>query len=239
MSNQVEIKNKDEIALMRDAGRIVCEILDELGKMIAPGVSTWDLDQHAEALIYKKGSKPAFKGYLGFPSCLCASINEEPPPSSYMTEPMMKPGAGPCMTRPAGEKYALGGAPMSCIRLAATACGVSVTSAGAPFVVGGGLGDPVGGAVVETAGLVEIDGVGMSVSGLLSGARDDPRPTITTTIRITAARITSIAGSSNLTSKSSCRVVRRSRPSAMSTSTLSSVFDSSATAIISTTILGK
>jgi methionyl aminopeptidase len=74
---QVEIKTKDEIAVMRDAGRIVSEILDELEKMVAPGVTTWDLDQVAEGLIHKKGAKPAFKGYHGFPSSLCASINFE------------------------------------------------------------------------------------------------------------------------------------------------------------------
>jgi methionyl aminopeptidase len=74
---QVEIKTKDEIAVMRDAGRIVSEILDELEKMVAPGVTTWELDQVAEGLIHKKGARPAFKGYLGFPSSLCASINFE------------------------------------------------------------------------------------------------------------------------------------------------------------------
>jgi methionyl aminopeptidase len=74
---QIEIKSADEIALMREAGRIVCEILDELEKAVAPGVTTWDLDALSEKLIYEKGAKPAFKGYLGFPSCLCASINEE------------------------------------------------------------------------------------------------------------------------------------------------------------------
>jgi methionyl aminopeptidase len=75
--SQVEIKSKDEIALMREAGRIVCEILDELEKAVAPGVTTWELDALAEKLIYKKGAKPAFKGYLGFPCCLCASVNDE------------------------------------------------------------------------------------------------------------------------------------------------------------------
>src|ERR1700736_5908205 len=75
--SRVEIKNQDEIALMRDAGRIVSEILDQLERAVAPGISTWELDKLAEALIYKKGAKPAFKGYLGFPCCLCASINEE------------------------------------------------------------------------------------------------------------------------------------------------------------------
>jgi methionyl aminopeptidase len=75
--SQVEIKSKEEIAAMRDAGRIVSEILDELEKAVAPGVTTWELDQLAEKLIYQKGAKPAFKGYLGFPCCLCASVNEE------------------------------------------------------------------------------------------------------------------------------------------------------------------
>ena len=73
----VEIKSQDEIALMREAGRIVCEILDELEKAVAPGVTTWELDPLAEKLIYEKGAKPAFKGYRGFPCCLCASVNQE------------------------------------------------------------------------------------------------------------------------------------------------------------------
>ncbi len=75
--SSVEIKSPDEIALMREAGRIVCEILDELEKAVAPGVTTWELDALAEKLIYEKGAKPAFKGYLGFPCCLCASVNDE------------------------------------------------------------------------------------------------------------------------------------------------------------------
>jgi methionyl aminopeptidase len=74
---QVEIKSKDEIALMRDAGRIVSEILDQLEKAVAPGVTTWELDQIAEELTHQGGAKPAFKGYLGFPCSLCASINFE------------------------------------------------------------------------------------------------------------------------------------------------------------------
>ena len=75
--NPVELKSPDEIALMREAGRIVCEILDELEKAVAPGVSTWDLDALAEKLIAQKGARPAFKGYHGFPGVLCASVNQE------------------------------------------------------------------------------------------------------------------------------------------------------------------
>jgi methionyl aminopeptidase len=75
--SQVEIKSQEEIALMREAGRIVSEILDELEKAVAPGVTTWDLDALSEKLIYEKGARPAFKGYHGFPACLCASVNNE------------------------------------------------------------------------------------------------------------------------------------------------------------------
>jgi methionyl aminopeptidase len=74
---QVGIKTRDEIALMREAGRIVSEILDELEKAVAPGVTTWDLDALSEKLIHQKGARPAFKGYHGFPACLCASVNDE------------------------------------------------------------------------------------------------------------------------------------------------------------------
>ncbi|TSC24627.1 type I methionyl aminopeptidase [Corallococcus sp. Z5C101001] len=75
--NPLEIKSPDEIALMREAGRIVCEILDALEKAVAPGVSTWELDALAEKLIAQKGARPAFKGHHGFPAVLCASVNHE------------------------------------------------------------------------------------------------------------------------------------------------------------------
>ncbi|QSQ26922.1 type I methionyl aminopeptidase [Pyxidicoccus parkwayensis] len=75
--SQVGIKSREEIALMRQAGRIVCEILDALEAAVAPGVTTWELDALAAELTARKGARPAFKGYLGFPCVLCASINEE------------------------------------------------------------------------------------------------------------------------------------------------------------------
>jgi methionyl aminopeptidase len=77
MPGGVELKSRDEIGHMRDAGRIVAEILDALEKAVAPGVTTWDLDALSERLIHEKGARPAFKGYRGFPSCLCTSINQE------------------------------------------------------------------------------------------------------------------------------------------------------------------
>jgi methionyl aminopeptidase len=72
-----ELKSASELGYMRDAGRIVKEILVELRQAVAPGISTFELDRLAEDLIHKKGAAPAFKGYRGFPCVLCASVNEE------------------------------------------------------------------------------------------------------------------------------------------------------------------
>ena len=62
---------------MRDAGRLVGEVLTELAAHVAPGVTTADLDAMAEARITRAGATPAFKGYHGYPATICASINEE------------------------------------------------------------------------------------------------------------------------------------------------------------------
>lgn len=62
---------------MKGASRIVAEILLELKENIREGATTADMDRMAEDLILKKKAKPAFKGYRGFPACLCISINEE------------------------------------------------------------------------------------------------------------------------------------------------------------------
>ena len=62
---------------MRQAGAIVAEVLCYLEEQICPGVSTEDLDKLAEELIRKKGAKPTFIGYQGYPKSLCTSINEE------------------------------------------------------------------------------------------------------------------------------------------------------------------
>jgi methionyl aminopeptidase len=62
---------------MRKSGRIVRETLDELRSMVAPGVTTMDLEKAAERKIWKSGAKPAFKGYYDYPCVLCTSVNEE------------------------------------------------------------------------------------------------------------------------------------------------------------------
>ena len=66
-----------ELERMREAGRLVGEVLSELAAHVAPGVTTADLDELAEKRIRKAGATPAFKGYHGYPATICASINDE------------------------------------------------------------------------------------------------------------------------------------------------------------------
>lgn len=70
-------KSAAEIEKMRHSGHIVCQVLDELKAMVAPGVSTMDLERFAEKRMKELGAKPAFKGYYDYPCVLCTSINEE------------------------------------------------------------------------------------------------------------------------------------------------------------------
>jgi len=66
-----------ELERMREAGRLVGEVLTELTAKVAPGVSTAELDELAEKRIRQAGATPAFKGYHGYPATICASINDE------------------------------------------------------------------------------------------------------------------------------------------------------------------
>ena len=70
-------KTEEEIRAMRRSSRIVARVLEELAPLVAPGVTTRDLDAHAERRTRELGAAPAFKGYRGFPASLCASVNEE------------------------------------------------------------------------------------------------------------------------------------------------------------------
>jgi methionyl aminopeptidase len=74
---RVEIKNAEEIAIMRQAARIVATVLKEISEMVQPGMTTGDLDAHAEQRIREMGATPSFKGYHGFPGSICSSINNE------------------------------------------------------------------------------------------------------------------------------------------------------------------
>jgi methionyl aminopeptidase len=70
-------RSQTELERMREAGRLVGEVLTELAAHVEPGVSTGDLDALAEKRIRQAGATPAFKGYHGYPAAICASINDE------------------------------------------------------------------------------------------------------------------------------------------------------------------
>jgi len=70
-------KSAAEIERMRHSGHIVRQVLDEVRSMVAPGVTTMDLERAAEKKIAELGAKPAFKGYYDYPCVLCTSVNEE------------------------------------------------------------------------------------------------------------------------------------------------------------------
>lgn len=71
------IKTDKEIDSIRQGGKILAKILDELEEMTKPGLKTIEFDRKAENLAKKAGAKPSFKGFRGFPANLCVSVNEE------------------------------------------------------------------------------------------------------------------------------------------------------------------
>lgn len=73
----ITIKSSKEIMLMEKAGKAVGEVLELVGSIISPGMTTLDIDKIVEEEIRKRDMIPAFKGYNGFPASACISINEE------------------------------------------------------------------------------------------------------------------------------------------------------------------
>ena len=73
----VTIKSEREIELMREAGRILAKVHEELGKELKAGMSTKEIDRICEQLIRGYGCIPSFLNYEGFPASVCVSINDE------------------------------------------------------------------------------------------------------------------------------------------------------------------
>lgn len=73
----VSIKSEREIKLMREPGKILAQVHEELGKAIEPGMSTLDIDRLGERLIRSFGCIPSFKDYNGYPASICVSVNDE------------------------------------------------------------------------------------------------------------------------------------------------------------------
>lgn len=66
-----------DLEMIRRAGQLAGQALEHIVNMVAPGITTWELDEAAEKVIRDGGGIPTFKGYRGFPCTICASINEE------------------------------------------------------------------------------------------------------------------------------------------------------------------
>jgi len=73
----IEIKSSREIKLMKKSSKVVATVLKEVKDFVKPGISTKDIDDFAERRIRQLGAVPSFKGYQGFPSSICSSINNE------------------------------------------------------------------------------------------------------------------------------------------------------------------
>lgn len=73
----IYIKSDDEIKVMKECGTLLAEMYDYLTPYVQPGISELELDKLAEDFIIKNGAIPEQKGYKGFPSTLCVSINEQ------------------------------------------------------------------------------------------------------------------------------------------------------------------
>ena len=71
------LKTPEEIETMRRVNVIVAQVLATVKENIKPGISTLALEEIALREVLKRGAKPAFKGYRGYPYCLCTSVNDE------------------------------------------------------------------------------------------------------------------------------------------------------------------
>jgi len=73
----IPLKTPAELEVMQENGGILATVLEGVKLLANPGVTTFELDRFAEEAIRKAGAIPAFKGYRGYPSTLCCSVNEE------------------------------------------------------------------------------------------------------------------------------------------------------------------
>lgn len=73
----VTVKSAKETELMREAGRLLEIVHDEMAKMIRPGISTMDINEYGDKVIRELGCVPNFLNYSGYPASICVSVNEE------------------------------------------------------------------------------------------------------------------------------------------------------------------
>jgi len=75
--NTIYLKSDEEIELLRISNQIVAKTLAEIAKIVAPGVTTEDLNKLADTFIRDNGGVPGFLGYLNYPKSICTSVNDE------------------------------------------------------------------------------------------------------------------------------------------------------------------
>ncbi len=73
----ITLKSSHEIQLMRQAGKITAAARALAGAMVAPGITTREIDKAVRRFIKSKGAQPSFLGYNGFPASVCVSVNDE------------------------------------------------------------------------------------------------------------------------------------------------------------------
>lgn len=76
-AEMIHIKKQKDINIMKEGGKILARIMDELSRKVKPGISTNELNRVSEGLVLDYKAEPAFKGYEGFPNALCTSVNAE------------------------------------------------------------------------------------------------------------------------------------------------------------------
>jgi methionyl aminopeptidase len=70
-------KSAAEIAIMREGGRCVAKVLERMKQVVKPGITTTEIEREADRISRELDIVPAFKGYNGYPACICVSVNEE------------------------------------------------------------------------------------------------------------------------------------------------------------------
>ena len=73
----VHVRSENEIKMISNSCQIVADTIEMISQFVVPGVLISDLDKKAESYIRSRGARPAFKGYMGFPSTLCVSVDDE------------------------------------------------------------------------------------------------------------------------------------------------------------------
>jgi len=86
------IKTKEQVDIIREGGKRLAEVLQQVVEMVRPGISTKELDEYAEKLIRDGGDEPAFLNYDSFPASLCTSVNNEIVHGVPRTDKILKEG---------------------------------------------------------------------------------------------------------------------------------------------------